>query len=229
MVDNLKENFEFPMKDLSLIGKRIYNTKTNRHGMITGITLENHVGNLTYHFNAYYDKIEFDSMIFAEDLHNGNIRFVIIDMPEFKDYKEKEISDIKEFMGEKFCANSIIHINREQHKKNCAEQEFRGILEIMGKANELDSIAADIVQDNYSMLKYFTLFIDGIITENQMLYGLVNVLSSELRNKKDEELKGFREVLNKEMESLLKETIKEWIEKNPEKYLEVMEGLNKDE
>lgn len=228
-MDILKENFEFPMRYVNLIGKRVYNTKTNKHGMITGITLENHLGNLTYHFNAYYDKIESDSMIFAEDLYNGNIKFSIIDMPEFKDYKEKEISDIKEFMGEKFCANSIIHITREQHKKNCDEQEYRGILEIMGKANELDSIAADIVQDNYSMLKYFTLFVDGTITENQMLYGIVNVLSSELRNKRDEELKGFGKVLNKETESLLKETIKEWIDKNPEKYIEVMEGLNKDE
>lgn len=193
----LKENLELPMKDINLIGKRIYNAKTNKHGMITGITLENHTGNLTYYFNAYYDKLESDSMIFTEDLRNGNIKFVIIDMPEFKDYKEKEISDIKEFLGEKFCANSIIHITREQHKKNIAEQEYRGILEIMGKAKELDSLASDIIQDNYSMLKYFVLFSDGIITENQMLYGIVNVLSSELRNKRDEELKGFGKVLRK--------------------------------
>lgn len=228
-MDILKENFEFPMRDVNLIGKRVYNTKTNKHGMITGITLENHLGNLTYHFNAYYDKIGSDSMIFTEDLYNGNIKFVIIDMPEFKNSKEKEIDDIKEFLAERFCANSIIHITREQHKKNCDEQEYCGILEIMGKANELDSIAADIVQDNYSMLKYFTLFVDGTITENQMLYGLVNVLSSELRNKRDEELKGFVKVLNKETESLLKETIKEWIDKKPEKYIEAMKEINRNE
>lgn len=57
-------------------------------------------------------------MIFTEDLYNGNIKFVIIDIPEFKDYEENEIDDIKKFMGEKFCPNTIIHITNEQHKKN---------------------------------------------------------------------------------------------------------------
>lgn len=77
------------------------------------------------------------------------------------------------------------------------------------------------------MLKYFCLFTDGIITENQMLYGLVNVLSSELRNKKDEKLKGFGKILNKESELMLKETMKKWIDENPEKYVKIVKELEK--
>ena len=221
------ENLELPMKDVSLIGKRIYNTKTDKYGMITEISLQMILskGGISYSFKAYYDKIEPNSIVFAEDLYNGNVRFVIIDIPGFEKYQDREAEEIKEFMGDKLCANTIMHISEEFHKKKYSEQEYRGILEIMGKANELDSLASDIIQDNYSMLKYFCLFTDGTITENQMLYGLVNVLSSELRNKRDEELKGIGKVMTKETETLLKETMKEWIDKNPQKYADIVKGF----
>lgn len=197
-MENIKDNLELPMKNINIIGKQIYNTKTDKYGMVTGIHVQKMVGKLGHYFEAYYDKIDSDTMIFTEDLYNGTLQFVIINMPILEKIKEKNIEEIKEFMGDRFCGNTIRYITEEQHKKHCSEQEWRGIQEIMGKAKELDSLAADVVMDNYSMLKYFTLFIDGIITENQMLYGLVNILSAELRLKKDNEIKGFSDALRKE-------------------------------
>lgn len=233
-MENIKENFELPTKDINIIGKLFYNTKTDKYGIISGITLERYASKLGNCFKAYYDRIESDAMVFAEDFYNGNLKFIIItgydiDIPRLEKLKNQQIKEIKEFMGDRFSNNTILYITNENHKKKLSEQEYRGILEIMGKAKELDSLAADIVQDNYSMLKYFTLFVDGIITENQMLYGIVNVLSSELRTKRDNELKENGKIFNGELKLLLKETLREWIDKNPEKYVEKLKGNDKNE
>lgn len=221
----MKENMEIPLKDVTLIGKRIYNTETNKYGMITGICLEEIMGRIGYRFEAYYDKMEPNSVVFGGDFYKGKIRFVIINMPVFKELNEKYITEIKKFMGNKFSSESIRYITEEEHKKSCSEQEWRGVVEIMGKSKELDSLAADVIQDNYSMLKYFTLFADGIITENQMLYGLVNVLSSELKVNRDHELKESAKHLRNDMKKLLKETAMEWIDKNPKQYSEILKEL----
>lgn len=216
-MENSKQYLEIPLTDINIIGKQIYNTETNKYGMISGLFLEKFAGTLGHFYEAYYDKIDHNEMVFSEDLHKGKIKFVIVDMPKFKEFNNQQIDEIKEFMGENFSENTIFHITEEEQKKHCDEQEWSGIQEIMGKAKELDTLAADIVQDNYSMLKYFTLFIDGIITENQMLYGLVNVLSSELRVKKDKELKEFTEKFKKDTEAIVKENFQKWIEENTEK------------
>lgn len=204
--NNRIENMEIPMKDINLIGKIVYNTKVDKRGIITGVCLENHLNKIGYSFRVYYDRIEKDATIFAQDFYNGDLKFLIITeyeykIPELDKVKEKEIEEIKKFMGNKFSSNTIMYITEKEYKKKGVEQEYRGIVEITGKFKELDSLAADVVQENYSMLKYFCLFGDGIITENQMLYGFVNVLSSELRVQRDRNLE--------KQSKTLRDTIKE--------------------
>lgn len=195
---NYQEDFVLEKKYLNLIEKHIYNTKTDKFGMITGIEITS----FGIQLKAYYDNMDSDSIVFFEDFEKGILKFVIITDTGFPksvmgNYEKEIVEDVKEFFGDKFTEDMIMYVNEEKRDEKNRENKQRELKNIKGKLTNLSKLSAEIFHDNYTALELYKKYAKGVLTEIELLYGICNHLCKEIKYLKDRNLqlfmKGFLE------------------------------------
>lgn len=206
---------EIDDKLFKLIGKRIYNTASNKYGYISEIHIMSGVGGYMVYFNGYYDSFDSESILSINDFKTGALKFVLIDMKPSFIFSEEQLDDvqsrlyaeIKEIMGEDFSDNMIIHMTDDEHDEYIHNEKEGKIRRIGSDLVNLTELSAKVFYDNFSTQRLFTKFKDGVISETEMLYGVCNCLSEELQCVKDRELELFTK---HEMPRLMEETLEQY-------------------
>ncbi len=199
------ENLEIINSYLNLIDKYIYNTELDKFGMITDIE----ISGAGVYLKAYYDRIHSSDMVLFEDFEKGKIKFTIITgesiltKEQNKQYQEKEINEIKQAFGDKFSDEMIMYIDDEERKRRNKEDEQKEIQRISTKMINLKKLSAEIFYDDYVCTETYKKYVNGEITETELLYIICNHLCEELKRLKDENLNYFIEKFRYEQAEFL--------------------------
>lgn len=200
-----QEDFTLEKKYLNLLGKYIYNTETDKFGMITAIS----ISKIGMSLKAYYDSINDDSLVFFEDFKKGTLKFTLIDggatfgTELHEKYTNEIIDDIKSIFGEEFSEDMIIHVDDDKRKEKNRENEEKEVKNICGKLLNISKVTAEIFYDDYTSREIYMKYTDGKISETEMLYLVCNHLCEELNRIKSENLEYFVEKMNREHAALL--------------------------
>lgn len=185
--------------------KYIYNTKTDKYGMINGIE----ISRMGMWLKAYYDRIEDSDMVFFEDFKNGTLKFTIIDggvtfgKEEHEAYTTQIIEDIKSVFGVDFSDDMIMRVDDDERTKKNRENEGKERQNIHGKLLNISKVTAEIFYDDYTAREIYMKYVDSKISETEMLYFICNHLCEEVKRIKDENLEYFVEKMNREHATLL--------------------------
>lgn len=200
-----QEDFVLEKKYLNLIEKHIYNTKTDKFGMITGIEITS----FGIQLKAYYDNIDSDSIVFFEDFEKNVLKFVIVTETGFsksitENYKKEIIEDVKSFFENKFTEDMIMYVKEEKRDEKNRENKQKEIKNISGKLMNLSKLSAEIFHDNYAALKLYKKYTEGVLTETELLYAVCNYLCEEVKKLKDWNLDlSMKDFLKEEAEFLV--------------------------
>lgn len=223
-----EEAMTIEKKDLNIVNIPIYNTDRKLHGILSEISLLQLPNGLYVQYYAHYDSVNNRDIVFKFNFDEGTIKFVLFNDKEYekgflRELQDKQIEAIKEFLGENYTDDSIIWISDKERKKQLAEQEYRGKKKIGDFTKWAESPTKDFIYESYSAMKIFNLFVDRVITEEQFLVELVNILAEEKRVQRDmslnERVKDFRTDIGKvfeENKAFFKEVIKNKVEDQSE-------------
>lgn len=206
---------EIDDKLFKLLGKRIYNTVSNKYGYISEISIMQGVGGYMVYFNGFYDSFYNESILSINDFKTGALKFVLIDMkPSFifrkeqlDDVQSRLYAEIKEIMGEDFSDDMIIHMTDDEYDDYIRKSKEERIRRIGSDLINLTELSSNVFYDNFSAQRLYTKYKDGVISESEMLYGVCNCLCEELQRVKDRELELFTK---HEMPRLMKETLEQY-------------------
>lgn len=203
-----QEDFILDKKYLNLIHKSVYSVELDMFGMITEIAVT-HNG---MYLKAYFDKVNDDRMIFFEDFKNGKAKFVVItdmDLPKKMEYeyKRETLENIKDFLGDDFSEDKVIYQTNDEHNEEIKRKDKLEVLQIGNTLLNLTKLSADIFYDNYIALELYKKYAEGVITEEELLYGVCNHLCEETKRLKDDNLNYFIEKYNNEQAEFLLEYI----------------------
>lgn len=206
---------EIDDKLFKLLGKRIYNTMSDKYGYISEIRIMQGVGGYMVYFNGFYDSFDSESILSINDFKTGALKFVLIDMKPSFIFIEKQLDDvqsrlyaeIKEIMGEDFSDGMIIHMTDDEHNEYIRKEKEEKIRHIGSDLINLTELSSKVFYDNFIAQRLFTKYKDGVISESEMLYGVCNCLCEELQRVKDRELEHF---VKHEMPRLMEETLEQY-------------------
>lgn len=173
---------EIENKYLNIIGLHIYNTQLDKYGIISNLNISKNADNsFGISYIAFYDSKDNNSTLFYQDFLNNKVKFILIefDYLDNKEYNEHCLESIKEYLGDNFNLNNIIRINEKDRQKKLEQQEIKEILNINTNLNKFNFIISETIFQNYHLMKLYKLFTENLITENQMLYGFINVIFAE--------------------------------------------------
>lgn len=219
-----QEDMTIDKKYLNIVGAYIYDTNRKLHGMINEIGLLRLTGGLYVQYYAFYDNVHSRDMVFDHDLKEGAIKFVFLNDPMykngfFKETQDMEIEAIKEFLGENYTEDSIIWISDRERRDQMAKQEYREKNKIGNMVKWAESPTREFIAESYSAMKIFNLYVDKVITEEQFLTELVNILAEEKRVQRDMRLQDQTKNFVKDIEEVLennKEFFREAVKCNAE-------------
>lgn len=196
-------------KYLNIVNIPIYDTNRKLHGIISEISLLRMTNGLYIQYSAFYDNVNNADTVCKYDFDKGIVKFVLFNDREFqkgllKEAQDREVEAIKEFLGENFTDGSIIWISDKERKKQLAEQEYREKKKIGDFAKWAESPTREFISESYSAMKIFDLYVDRVITEEQFLIELINILAEEKRVQRDmrlnDGLKDFKANIGKVFE-----------------------------
>ncbi len=113
---------EIENKYINLLGCLIYDKRTGEEGMLSSISIQRFIGGYGVYFNAYYNRLNSNRMVFIEDIEKRNIVFLI---PFSTNYQKELLGElaqrhkkvIKEFFGDKYREDMIMEIDEEERQK----------------------------------------------------------------------------------------------------------------
>lgn len=200
-----QEDLTIEKKYLNLLDKYIYNTETDKFGMITGIS----ISRMGISLRAYYDSLDDDSLVFFDDFKKGILKFTLIDggvtfgKELHEKYTEQVIDEIKSAFGDEFSEDMIIHVEDDERTRKNRENEEKEKQNISNKLLNISKVTAEIFYDDYTAREIYMKYADDKISETEMLYLICNHLCEEVKRLKDENLEYFVEKMNREHATLL--------------------------
>lgn len=189
-----QEDMTIDKKYLNIVGVPIYDTVRKLHGILSEISLLSLSNGLYIQYRAFYDDVNNGDTVSKFDFENRTVKFVLLNDKRYKNGFFKEVQDmrteaIKEFLGEKYTDDCIIWISEEKRKNQLEEQKYREKNKIGNMAKWAESPTKEFIVESYSAMKIFNLYVDKVITEEQFLIELVNILAEEKRVQRDMNLK----------------------------------------
>lgn len=216
-----QDDMTIDKKYMNIINIPIYNTEKKLHGILSEISLLRLSNGLYIQYKAFYDNVNREDTIYKDDFEKGIVKFVLLNdgnwqKGHLKEMQEMQIQAIKEFLGEDHDKDSVIWISEQERKKQLEEQEYRQKNKIGDCTKWAESATRELIFENYSAIRIFSLYVDEVITKEQFLIELVNILAEEKRVYRDVSLnsgtKSFINDIRKvfdENRDFLKETMKE--------------------
>ncbi len=216
-----EDNMAIDKKYLNILNIPIYDTVRELHGILNEINLFCMASGLYIQYYSFYDSVNKKDKVWVDEFKNGRIKFVLLSDKEWKVGKLKEaqeiqIEAIKEFLGENYSEDSIIWISEQERKDQMEEQEYREKKKIGDFTKWAESATHDLIFESYSAMKLFFLYTDRIITKEQFLIELVNILAEEKRVQRDMQLNEGVKNFRKDIEEVL--------DKNKDFFSEVFNG-----
>lgn len=176
----VKNSLEIDKKYLNVLGIPIYNTGIKQHGILSDLSIKNVIGGYILKYTAFFSVMYPDMTVFKEDFANGDVKFVLIDSDHGDDwYKNHCIESIKAFMDDEFSEDVVMRISEDERSAQIRDQETNEIFSVNKCLNKFDFMDSQVIHGNYYLLRLYRWYKDGIISENQMLYGFVNAMFSE--------------------------------------------------
>lgn len=217
----IDEDIKIPKEYFNISNIAIYDTVRKLHGIIVGVKVRfSFITGYYIELESYFDKINNDIVIYADDFLTGKMKFVIITdykslmltQEEQKDLEKSQLKAIKSFLKEKYTDDCIIWIDKEKRDAEMKEQEYRGQEKIGKDIEWAENATKAFILDNYSAMRVFELYKNGVITEYQFLIELVNILANEKRVKYDMDALKDAKVFEERMKAFLEDN-KELVEK----------------
>ena len=202
-----EENMTVDKKYLNVLDIPIFDTERGLHGILSEVNLLRMASGLYIQYYAHYDNVNKRDTVWIDEFKKGHIKFVLLTDEIWKKGRLKEaqdmwISTIKEFLGEDYTDDSIIWISDQERKKQMEEQEYREKKKIGDFAKWEESPTMEFIYESYSAMKIFNLYVDKVITEEQFLIELVNILAEEKRVQRDMRLNEGVKSLRKDIEEI---------------------------
>lgn len=185
-----RDDMTIDKKYLNIINIPIYNTEKKLHGILSEIGLLRLPNELYIQYKAFYDNVNREDTIDKFDFEKGIVKFVLLndgnrEKGNLKEMQEMQIQAIKEFLGEDHAEDSVIWISEQERKKQLKVQEYRQKNKIGDCAKWAESATKELIFENYSAIRIFSLYVDKVITKEQFLIELVNILAEEKRVYRD--------------------------------------------
>ena len=193
-MNNLNEDVKIPKEYFNISNIPIYHTEKKLHGIITDIKVKVSLSTGYYiEFVSYFDSVNNDIAVYKDYFITGKIKFVmitdyqslILSKDEQKDLEKSQLNAIKSFLKEKYTDDCIMWISKDKRDAEMKEQEYREKLKIGKEIEWAESATKAFIFDNYSAMRTFELYKNEIITEQQLLTELINILTNEKRAKHD--------------------------------------------
>lgn len=170
-----------------LLTKFIYNKRLDKIGYIPSIEYRSGFGGCYATYNAYYDVFDSTDLLVDSDFLQGNVQFVIIEMPikESEEYNRRQIEDIKKYFGDKFFEDMILYITEEEKKAKDLENKKRAFQMLHVDLTQLTDVSIDVLAENFYLRELYSKYKRNVISKEEMLYAMVNHLSQELKRALD--------------------------------------------
>lgn len=200
------ENLTLDKKYLNILGKHIYDKNRDKFGRISSIEICDGIGIM---YKAYYDKFNYNDIVFFNDFKEGKVQFVIITggLCLSKEIEEKflkeTLEDIKCSMGKDFREGMLLYIDDDERKERMRENDENEIQSIGNKNLNIKRLSSEIFYDDYTCMEIYKKYVKGKISETEMLYIICNHLCEEQKRLKEENLEYFINKMNMEEAELL--------------------------
>lgn len=205
-----KENLTIDKKYLNIVDIPIYDTKRELHGILNEVSLLCSWGGICIQYHAFYNRVNNNDIVFLSDIEKGIIKFVLLNDEKWANGRLKEAQDmqieaIKDFLGENYKEDCIIWMSDQERKKQMSAQECREKKKIGDCVKWAESPTKELIYESYSAQKVFCLYVDEVITEEQFLIELVNILAEEKRVQRDMQLNEVEKSFRADIEKLFEE------------------------
>ncbi len=191
---------EIEDKYINLIGKYIYNKELDKSGLISSMDLSK-MCDISY--RAFYDVFDCNHIIHLEDFEKGKIQFVLLTGNHiFEKIIRQENNDIKVAFKEKYNDNMIRCVSAEEWDKCNEEQKSRNIQKMHTDLISLTRISTEVFYGDFCIQDLYLKYKNGVLTETEMLYAILNVLCSRNKQLADKNLEYFSKY---ELEKCLKD------------------------
>ena len=202
-----EENMTVDKKYLNVLDISIFDTERELHGILSEVNLFCMGSGLYIEYYAHYDNLNKRDIVWINEFKEGRIKFVLLNDEIWKNGRLKEVQDIqisaiKEFLGEDYAEDSIIWISEQERKGQIEAQEYREKKKIGDFTKWAESATHELIFENYSAMKMFCLYTDKVITKEQFLIELVNILAEEKRVQRDMRLNEGVKSLRKDIEDV---------------------------
>ncbi len=179
-------------KYVRLIGKPIYSKRLDKHGHISSMEIMSGFNCVYPIYRAYFDIFDNNSIIALEDFVKGELQFVILSgLHEYKKMNTEIIESAKSAFGEKYSGDMVMQIDHEKWSKMQKEQDKRNKQSLFTDLVSLDEISVDVFYDDFYTQYLYSKYKNGVLTETQMLYAVVNYLCCEHKRLADKNLEYF--------------------------------------
>ena len=216
-----EENMTVDKKYLNVLDISIFDTERELHGILSEVNLFCMGSGLYIEYYAHYDNLNKRDIVWINEFKEGRIKFVLLNDEIWKNGRLKEVQDIqisaiKEFLGEDYAEDSIIWISEQERKGQIEAQEYREKKKIGDFTKWAESATHELIFESYSAMKMFCLYTDKVITKEQFLIELVNILAEEKRVQRDMQLNGGLKNFTKDIEEVF--------DKNKDFFREIFKG-----
>ena len=179
-------------KYVRLIGKPIYNKELDKYGLISSLEIRNGFGCTYPIYRAYFDRFDNNRIITLDDFVKSELQFIaLIGLHECKKINTEITESAKSAFGEKYSDDMIIQIDHEKWSEMQKEQDKRNKQSLFTDLVSLDEISVNVFYDDFYTQGLYSKYKNGVLTETQMLYAVVNYLCCEHKQLADKNLEYF--------------------------------------
>lgn len=189
---------EIEEKYIKMIGKDIYHKALNRFGQIASIEIM-FMSGYKVAFNAYCGEFNSRVILFLQDFIDGTVAFNIVNDNFTEESAKKEIEEIKTIFGDKFREDMLCYTSVMERAARLQKEKEDCLHCVAGQLVKLDAPTVEMFSDDYYLREFYVLYKDGKLTENEMLYAMVNYLAKEYKKVNESNLGYFGKYILKDM------------------------------
>lgn len=179
-------------KYVRLIGKPIYSKELDKYGLISNLEIRNGIGCTYPIYRSYFDKFDNNRIVTLDDFTNSKLQFVTLSgSTNCEKMNTETIESAKEAFGEKYSDDMIMQIDHEKWSEMQKEQDKRNKQSLFTDLVSLNEISADVFYDDFYTQELYSKYKNGVLTETEMLYAVVNYLCCEHKRLADKNLEYF--------------------------------------
>lgn len=181
-------------KYFKICNKIIYNPELDKFGRTNNIDLSVHSFGSYVIYKVYYDDFDDEVPMYFDDFKT-KVKFVLftdLSKEDFKLLKNKTIKDLQDAFGDEFNEDMIMYISEKEKNKLDEENKKKIRMSVRNMVVSLEEPAVDIFVEYFYCREMYKKYKHGDMSEKEMLYGIVNWLSSHCKRLSDSNFEYFK-------------------------------------